>query len=223
MRVLDLFCGAGGITAGWQRAGAYVVGVDINPQPNYCGDEFHQADALTFPLAGFDVVVASPPCQRYSPLNAIHRREYPDLIEPTRQRLIDWAGIYVIENVERARRYLVNPINLCGTMFAGRYFRHRLFESNYPLVAPDHIPHTRLGLKAPGISRPPENDSEVWTIYGHISGVEGARAALGIEHYMTQGELAQAIPPIYSEFIARQIMGLPFWHLLAGNRQMALL
>jgi hypothetical protein len=44
-RMLDLFCGAGGATKGYQRSGLYVVGVDVKPQPNYCGDEFHQADA----------------------------------------------------------------------------------------------------------------------------------------------------------------------------------
>ena len=63
-RLLDLFCGAGGCTKGYQRAGFYVVGVDINPQPRYIGDEVHQADALEFCAqhgAEFDVIHASPP------------------------------------------------------------------------------------------------------------------------------------------------------------------
>jgi DNA (cytosine-5)-methyltransferase 1 len=31
-KLLDLYCGAGGASKGYQRAGFYVVGVDINPQ-----------------------------------------------------------------------------------------------------------------------------------------------------------------------------------------------
>jgi len=68
-RLLDTFCKAGGCTKGYQRAGFYVVGVDIELQPNYIGDEFYQADALEFIQAHgheFDVIHASPPCQAYS-------------------------------------------------------------------------------------------------------------------------------------------------------------
>ncbi len=69
-RLLDLFSNAGGATRGYQLAGFEVVGVDIDPQPDYCGDEFHQADALTFPLDGFDAIHASPPCQSFTALLA---------------------------------------------------------------------------------------------------------------------------------------------------------
>jgi DNA (cytosine-5)-methyltransferase 1 len=84
--VLDLFCGGGGAAMGYARAGFEVVGVDINPQPHY-PFEFHQADALEFPLDGYDAIHASPPCQAYSVTRFTHSKTYPDLIGPIREHL----------------------------------------------------------------------------------------------------------------------------------------
>jgi DNA (cytosine-5)-methyltransferase 1 len=137
-RLLDLFCCAGGAARGYQRAGFYVVGVDHEPQPRYGGDEFVQADALTFPLDGFDAVHASPPCQMFS----AYRRAMPgrgdehyvNHIPATRQRLDAWGGPWAIENVVGAP--LENPVMFCGTGFGLDVQRHRLFESNVPMMSP---------------------------------------------------------------------------------------
>ena len=143
-RLLDLFCCAGGAAKGYSDAGFEVVGVDINPQPNY-PFEFIQADVLNMDigfLQDFDAIHASPPCQSYSDLAKRNRNAdaHPRLIEPVREMLDKSGRPYVIENVEGAP--LQNPIVLCGTMFKGlRVIRHRLFEANFPLVAPEHIPH----------------------------------------------------------------------------------
>lgn len=159
-RLLDLFCGAGGAAMGYHRAGFEVVGVDLKPQKHY-PFEFHQADALEF-LAEhgreFDVIHASPPCQAHTSLKNLHDKDYPELIEPTR-RLLEKTGLpYIIENVVGAP--LRNPILLCGSSFGLRVRRHRLFESNWFLIAPPVATNGRRRAKSPrstttanGISR----------------------------------------------------------------------
>lgn len=125
-RALDLFCGAGGATRGLQMAGFHVTGVDIKPQPRYCGDEFHQANALTFPLDGYDFVWASPPCQRYTMAQnaAKNAHNHPDLIPPIRERLLGSGVDWVMENVVGAP--LINPVMLCGLAFGLKVKRHSL-------------------------------------------------------------------------------------------------
>lgn len=117
-RLLDLFCGAGGASVGYHRAGFDVTGVDIVPQPRY-PYAFVQADALTVDLSGFDVIHASPPCQFATDYRRRpdHVAPSPNLIAPTRERLIGVDALYVIENVERARDHLHEPVRLCGSSF----------------------------------------------------------------------------------------------------------
>ena len=142
-KLLDLFCGAGGAAMGYHRAGFEVVGVDINPQPRF-PFEFHQADALTYPLDGFDVIHASPPCQIHSAMTKgrwQHRLEnHINLIPQTRKLLQDSGKPYIIENVQGAKCELINPFMLCGTMFnletkyGSQLRRHRLFETNFNVI-----------------------------------------------------------------------------------------
>ena len=115
-RLLDLFCGAGGCSVGYHRAGFDVVGVDHVRQPRY-PYEFVQADALTFPLDGYDAIHASPPCQAYSAAKNMWKgrlpdARHPDLVDATRERLIESGVPYVIENVERAHRLGRGPMGL---------------------------------------------------------------------------------------------------------------
>ncbi|HTE70458.1 MAG TPA: DNA cytosine methyltransferase [Actinomycetes bacterium] len=202
-RLLDLFCGAGGAAMGYHLAGFDVVGVDIAPQPHY-PFEFHQADAKWFPLDGFDVIHASPPCQ---PFTAYRRRgggvgdRYPDLIAWAWARL-DQAGVpYVIENVEGAP--LRDPVKLCGTGFALDVQRHRLFEASFPLLG---VPCAH-GRNAPRFPQATNRANKrrtvevgVWRIPLPIQ-----QAAMGID-WMTLEELSQAIPPAYTRFIGEQLL-----------------
>lgn len=198
-RALDLFCCAGGATHGLQLAGFHVTGVDINPQPHYCGDAFHQADALTFPLDGYDFIWASPPCQRFSQqcrcrpgLNAI----YPDLIAPMRDRLAKQPAPFVIENVKGAP--LLHPIMLCGTMFGLELYRHRYFECSFQARQPAHAAHTKRASRA-GHWQP----GTIVSVAGHCHLIQLARRAMGID-WTNRDELDEAIPPAYARFIGEQ-------------------
>jgi DNA (cytosine-5)-methyltransferase 1 len=188
---------------GYYRAGFEVVGVDITPQPRY-PFEFVQADALEYVAAHgheFDVIHASPPCQRFvaTAKQSGTSDQHPDLIEATRAALVELGRPYVIENVPAAP--LINPLLLCGTMFSLRVIRHRAFETSPAIYFPPHpCAHPTHG---PG-RRGNEGTGEWVSLYGHFAGVTKARQAIGID-WMTRDELAQAIPPTYTEFIGRQI------------------
>lgn len=211
-RLLDLFCKAGGAAKGYQRAGFYVAGVDIEPQPHYCGDEFIQADAMSHivHMADFDAVHASPPCQRFSDLAKRNgnAEDWPDLIAGVRDFLRRLGLPYVIENVEGAP--LIDPIMLCGTMFPGlRVIRHRLFESNVPLVTPSHrTPHPLVFTHDKRKAHYGKLDQD--TAFVQVTGggnctVRNKRRAMGVP-WMSGAEANEAIPPAYTEYIGRQLL-----------------
>lgn len=198
-RALDLFCCAGGASVGLHRAGFEVVGVDIKPQPHY-PFEFHQADALTFPLDGFDFIWASPPCQAYTKAQRLRKQEHPDLIAPVRRRLeASFGKPYVIENVPGAPLNPFRSVMLCGSMFPElKVYRHRFFETNFghDLLSRHHPAHDAPQVK---MGRPVRQGDFIQVV-GNFSGVAYARKAMGID-WMTRDELREAIPPAYAEFI----------------------
>ena len=202
MKALDLFCGAGGASMGLRMAGFEVVGVDINPQPNY-QFTFHQADATTFPLDGFDFIWASPPCQAHTTLRARHQdRDYPCFIAITRERLKSSGVPYCIENVVGAP--LITPFMLCGSSFRLQVRRHRLFEASFPVLVPlcDHAAQGRpIDVSGTGSRRVnPRTDGKGGNPNKPRNLAE-AREAMSIG-WMSRKELSQAIPPAYSLHIA---------------------
>ena len=200
-RALDLFCCAGGASMGLHRAGFDVVGVDLEPQRHY-PFAFYQADALTFPLKGFDFIWASPPCQAYTLCQRIRAREHPDLIEKIRTRLKHNGAPWVIENVVGAP--LLDPVELCGAMFGLKVYRHRWFECSFPLTAPHHPLHDAPLRK---MGRPPLAN-EFMHVVGNFSGVKQARTAMGID-WMPRDKLREAIPPAFAEYVAQTAIDNP--------------
>jgi len=229
-KLLDLYCGAGGCAAGYTKAGFEVVGVDIAPQPNFLY-KFIQADALEVLIDRefiyqFDFIHASPPCQRYSRAKALSRArndgrygKHPDLIHETRELLRETDKPYVIENV--AGSPLVNPLKLFGSQFKNLYTqRERWFESNIPLIEPETL---RKKMKTPSAGNGIGEDGAI-SICGS-GGVRGLNAkqivlywgfAMGGIDWMTRKELAEAIPPAYTEFIGKQVME----YLKKGKRKL---
>lgn len=196
---------------GYARAGWEVVGVDINPQPEF-PFEFHQADVMAIDWAGFDAIHASPPCQAYSSLRALGKQEgkhHPALIEPVRNRLREMLKDrdfpYVIENVVGAP--LENPVILCGQYFGLGVRRHRLFESNVFMLQPDcrnhHKPHpiAVYGDHPEKDSRSPGTGGRINRAHTLAMGQE----AMGID-WMTWKPLTQSIPPAYTEYIGRALL-----------------
>ncbi len=252
-KLLDLFCGAGGAAMGYFRAGFDVVGVDIKPQPRY-PFEFIQGDALEIldggPALGkmprlpeqFDAIHASPPCQAYSTMRRglWKDREHPDLIAATRERLMAVGVPYVIENVENARRLLINPVKLCGTMFGlgtsngAQLRRHRYFECSFDLLFTPpcaHNAYAAVPVYGGGQNgdyhhprRAPKRVPATIGVWGHAGGsserdglvqfnTAARREAMGID-WMTGDELSESIPPAYTRWVGDQLMA----HLKATER-----
>lgn len=218
--MLDLFCGAGGCSVGYQRAGFEVVGVDIKPQPHY-PFEFHQADALEYCAAHgreFDAIHASPPCQAYSGMRNITisrygtAPEHPDFIAATRLALEAIGKPWVIENVQRSP--LRTQIILCGAaMGLPGLARHRHFESNILLPAPPRCAHLQQAHTIGIYGDRPDGRRVSYRHHRLVriaSSIDEASSLMKID-WMNWQELKNAIPPAYTEWIGRQLMA----HLMA--------
>jgi DNA (cytosine-5)-methyltransferase 1 len=194
---------------GYHRAGFDVVGVDIDPQPRY-PFEFHQADALEYAAEHwqeFDAIHASPPCQAYSTITP-DKSKHPELIEPTRELLMQTGLPYVIENVAGAREHLKSPMLLCGSAFGLKVRRHRYFESNVWLSS---LPCDHAAQGTPvGVYGDHWDSKEHLRPDGSRRGAKATSLADGYEamgiDWMTWHELAEAIPPAFTELIGQQLL-----------------
>lgn len=217
LRLLDLFCCAGGAGEGYRRAGFDVTGVDINPQPRN-PHRFIQRDALEYLAAHgheYDAIHASPPCQAHCDLKHMwNAKKHNDMIWPTRELLKKTGKPYIIENVEGAP--LISPVILCGTMFGlgwndAEMWRHRLFELSWGYVLVPPCRH-REKPRVIGVYGGHGRDRRR-AVNTQDYPTDARREAMGID-WMTGAELSQAIPPAYTEFLGRALLA----HLQANDQ-----
>jgi DNA (cytosine-5)-methyltransferase 1 len=206
IKLLDLFCGAGGASAGYAKAGFDVTGIDLKHGKRYPftyirGDVRDYLDPEF--LQQFDVIAASPPCQSFSATKHLRNAQgktttKTNMIPMVRDALIMSNRIYVIENVPNAP--LINPVQLCGSAFGLKVRRHRLFESNFKLKGTD-CHHKQQG-KPVGIYGSMRDEIPGG---GHTAKtMEQAHEAMGID-WMIWGELVESIPPAYTHYIGQQL------------------
>lgn len=206
LKMLDIFCGAGGASMGYHHAGFVVSGLDIKHGKRY-PFEYFRLDFTTLDvdmLRGYDFIHASPPCQTFSITKNLRNAQGKstdklDLLEPTRKLLQESGVPFIIENVPGAP--LIDPVMLCGSAFGLKVRRHRLFESNLKLTG------TQCNHKAQG--RPVG-------VYGSMKDeipnggktattMQEAHEAMGID-WMIWGELVEAIPPAYTKHLGKQVI-----------------
>lgn len=210
--LLDLYCGGGGAGQGYRRAGFRVVGVDHKEQYSYAGGRFVIDDALNFVAEHgrkYAFIHASPPCQADCTLIAgtnAGRGGHVSVLAQTREALLATGRPFVIEQPSGLAQMRADLL-LCGEMFGLDVIRHRIFEAHgWTPIQPRHVPHrgrvsgTRHGEKFSG---------PYVAVYGKGGGkgtVETWKRAMGVTWRVTRRQLAEMIPPVYTEFIGEQVL-----------------
>ena len=216
--LLDLFCCAGGAGEGYRRAGFDVIGMDIevrasNPSrvilqdvtdPSFITRLVRERLVDGRPISA---VHASPPCQRFSTMTPSPDK-HPDYIQQVRDLVTDLGVPFVIENVPAAP--LLDPIKLCGSAFGLAVRRHRMFEVNFQTPPPPVCNHKAQGVPI-GVYGSHPDTRQFMRPNGKSRGrraasVAEAQRAMGIDWISDFRELAEAIPPAYTEWIGKYMM-----------------
>lgn len=218
MRILDLFCGAGGAAMGYHRAfpDADIMGVDVKGQKNY-PFFFKKADAFDERLTGYDVIHASPPCNEHSPLKNYGTDRNPGrtawMLAAIVEKLAETDAVWVVENVGQANMPASpHSLMLCGSMFGLDVRRHRKFALSHPVPQPvcDHASQLPRFPSINYWTRMSGRLSPIVGVHGKIQyegELEVRQKAMDID-WMTAPELSLAIPPAYTHYIGHHLKGL---------------
>ena len=163
MKMLDCFCGMGGVSDGFALEGFDVTGIDIVNAPEMLGykHKFIQADIEDLKgedFRGYDVIWGSPPCRDFTriPDHAIRadgevwRWKTPKNPEnglKTVNAFLDFVckakpTFWIMENVSGLMKHLrMSPRGCNSKILNGK--RH-VFYGNYPLFLMPHTHRNKL-------------------------------------------------------------------------------
>jgi len=207
--LLDLFCCEGGAGEGYARAGFDVTGVDIEPQPQN-PHRFIHGDAIEYLREHgheYDVIHASPPCQSYSKALRHMASPKPMLIDAVKELMIELGKPWIIENVVGAPLangsdlFGAHGAELCGTSFGLRVYRHRIFETSFPLPAPPPCNHSRHGMNPHSVA----GRSRIYAEHGKQDPEKLWAKEMGVE-WMSRHGARQAVPPAFTQWIGERLL-----------------
>ncbi len=241
MMILDGCCGAGGAARGYVLAGHQVIGVDHDPdmEADYLksgAGSFHRIDIINALSSRMitdevDFIHVSPPCQFYSQMSRCRpglAASYPDLIGPVRERLQKTGKPWVIENVSEAGPWMRNPVTLCCWMFGRMAYRHRLLETGggFKLPCPPRPPGSLRGARRScGWPHPvPAAKAGHWQpgMFVSVSGHERrdpVRRVMEIDWMGSREDVAEAVPPYFTEWVGQALEGTPAHDRRALDRE----
>jgi DNA (cytosine-5)-methyltransferase 1 len=210
-RLLELFSGEQGAAEGYRRAGFDVTCVDNQDHPAAPGPTI-VADAFTYLAAHwheYDAITGGPECRDHTDLAyRVGKRgtgwQLAAMLEAVRELPIPW----VIENVESAD--MPCDLLLCGTEFdlsvvtkdgKRRWLRrHRKFAASFPLLGAGGCQHK--GKPVVGVYGTGGGGQMT---RGYKATREEACAVMGMP-WAARAGVSQAIPPVYTEHIGKQLM-----------------
>ena len=234
-RVLDLCCRVGGAGRGYQMAGAEVDGVDIEDMAGLYPGRFHLGDAFEYLIEHaheYDLIHFSPPCQDRIAITAGNRKRpgwtdsHVNLVPRARAALAEVRRRYRIPTVIECGvgKHLRPDLRLCGEMFHASHglavIRHRYFEiDGIAIDQPAHLPHRG---RVAGCRHGEWFEGPYFAVYGEGGGkgtVAQWQAAMGIDWTTDRKNLAEAIPPAYTQYIGDAVRAqLPALALIGGAR-----
>jgi len=223
LRVLDLYCGRGGVGLALSHLFAsksgHHLGVDIADYSDSYPGTFLQKDASDLRLSDIgrknpvDLVWASPPCKAYarpSYFQYDNPKEVHDTIPELNVREVcqRLGKHYVIENVEGCDD-LRDPIKLAGTAFGLRTRFTRLFETSFSVddytdIPASSAPEVTVGMDGESAIADAKHIPACWPKEAIRAAIPGCYVAYILSHCPTLPDIHPPGDPENETYLDRR-------------------